>query len=231
MPVGLIVGTALPPDILEISDSIGTDYGETSSPIWDLELGKNAFKVINRHGNPPRIPPHMVNHRANIKALVDEGVTSVISICSSGALKEDLEVPSLAVPDDYIDLFSGATFHDRDIVHITPSLDRNLSGTLIDACKGSDLRVYPGGTYVQTRGPRLETRSEVSLISKWGDYVGMNLGPEATLANEAGISLASILTVDNYAHGIGEVPEYAKIKERSMSKWSVIEGILSSIEI
>jgi 5'-methylthioadenosine phosphorylase len=61
------------------------------------------------------------------------------------------------------------------------------------------------GTYVQTRGPRLESRSEIRWMAQIGDIVGMTIGSELSIASEIGIPFAAICTVDNYANGICDV--------------------------
>ena len=231
MTVGLIIGTAMPSDVLKGGKSMETIYGSASSPVRDMTIGDTDFSVINRHGIPPMIPPHSINHKANIHAMKIKKVDCLISVCSCGALHGDIEVPSFSIPDDYVDLFSGFTFHNEEIVHVTPVLNRKLSDSLAEACRKSGLVFRFGGTYVQTTGPRLETRAEISVLSKWGDYVGMNLGPEATLAIEAGIPVASLLTVDNYAHGISEPPDYEILRKNSMARWSKIKEILSLLDM
>jgi 5'-methylthioadenosine phosphorylase len=60
-----------------------------------------------------------------------------------------------------------------------------------------------GGVYVQTKGPRIETTSEVQALAGIADVVGMTLASEATLACELGMAFAALCTVDNYANGLG----------------------------
>jgi len=65
------------------------------------------------------------------------------------------------------------------------------------------LEVIPGGTYVCTNGPRLETAQEIRFISmSGGDMVGMTGMPEASLARELEICMALVCVVTNYAAGL-----------------------------
>ena len=92
----------------------------------------------------------------------------------------------------------------------------------------SDARM--GGVYVQTRGPRIETRAEVAVLSRIADIVGMTLASEATLACELGIEFAAICTVDNYANGLGtEVLSYEHILETSREFADRTARMLSTI--
>lgn len=85
------------------------------------------------------------------------------------------------------------------------------------------------GVYFQTTGPRLETPAEIKMFANFGDVVGMTLASETVLANEKGISLASICSVDNYGNGlIGEI-DYKKIKDSASYGIIVLEKILKRI--
>jgi len=59
-----------------------------------------------------------------------------------------------------------------------------------------------GGVYVQTHGPRFETKAEIRVLGQFADIVGMTMANEATLCCEAGIPVAALCTVDNYANGV-----------------------------
>jgi 5'-methylthioadenosine phosphorylase len=167
--------------------------------------------VIQRHGDPRNIPPHMVNHRANIFALEQAGARSMVGINSVGALRKDMPIPSIVIPDDFFDL-NPPTFFDSEIKHVVPGYSEMLRRKMLEAAKDLGLSVIDKGVYVQMKGPRLETKAEIRVISKWGDVVGMNSASEATLANELGCEFAAICSVDNYAHGLGDkAPDYREI--------------------
>ena len=230
MIVGLLAGSVISDRVNFGGDPVENDHGLTSSPILEMKRGVNRCLLIARHSMPPAIPPHRVNHRANIRALSDAGAEVIVSICSCGALRSDIEVPSFAVPGDYIDLFSIATFFDGSIEHATPGIDPDLRGAVLEAFGSAGISVTDGGIYIQTRGPRLETRAEVNVLAGWGDYVGMNMGPEATLSKELGIPFASILTVDNYANGIGEGDlDFRDILEGARSRWDELMNVIGMI--
>ena len=230
MRLGIIAGSVIAKEAFTENNYINTRWGRSSSGTMTTNLGGNECIFLARHGNPPDIPPHMINHRANVKVLEELNVDAVISVCSTGALRSNIEVPGFAVPSDYIDLFSSHTFHDNDIFHATPGLDRKIQKRLIEACGESGIDTLSNCIYVQTRGPRLETRAEVSLLSTWGDVVGMNMGPEATLCSELGMRAGSLLTVDNYANGIGDKkPDFNEILTSARSNWEAILEVLSNL--
>lgn len=230
MRVGLLIGTVLPENECEFPEPLDTVLGKTSSGIGQEFIGNNEFLIIARHGMPEHIPPHLVDHRSNIIALKQEKVDIAISVCSCGALHGDIEVPSLSIPGDYMDLYSGATFMDHGLNHVTPSLDERVISLLERSCNEIGSKVRKGDIYFQTRGPRLETRAEVRFLSAHADVVGMSLGPEATLCKEAGIPHGSLLTIDNYANGItDEKLHYRDISNSAKTNWRSIRSVLENI--
>ena len=180
--------------------------------LFEIETGFGPSEMIElegilflpRHGIKSKVPPHMINHQANFSILKEKGVTKVIGMNSVGSLRNDIPPPSILIPHDYINFWDIATFHDDRIVHTVPGLDEELRGILLTKAKEYNLEIVNRGIYIQTTGPRLETKAEISMIKNFGDVVGMTMANEATLAKEIGLAYASICSVDNYAHGIGE---------------------------
>ncbi|MEM2726970.1 MAG: MTAP family purine nucleoside phosphorylase [Archaeoglobaceae archaeon] len=209
---------------------------KTPFGIAEVDLGNlNGIEVavIQRHGRKKNKPPHLINHPANLYALKSLGVEKVIGLGSAGCLREDIEIPALIIPHDYIDLFSSTTVFNDTLVYITPGFDESLRRILIETAKKiSSLPVVDRGIYFQTRGPRLETRAEIAMIKNFADCVGMTAGSEATIAKELGLRYAVICTMDNYAHGIkGEEVDYEVIIRRAKENAKIcLEIVNKAIE-
>ena len=207
--VGIIGGSALG-DAFDLEEEqarfLVTPHGAPSDP---LRVGMHAgvqVAFLPRHGKDHRIPPHKLNHRANLWALKEIGATHVIGTSSTGSLKKAIRPGSFVVPDDFVGFWDIPTYYDDRVVHSTPSLDASLRAALSEAAKDAKAVVRDRGVYVQTTGPRLETRAEIAFFKSIGDVVGMTMASEATLASELGIPYASLCTVDNFAHGIVDEP-------------------------
>lgn len=196
------------------SSRVDTRYGSA-----DLQFGKLATRPViflPRHGMPAQAPPHMINYRANIQALIDTGATGVIAVTAVGSVDPTLNAPSLVVPDQIIDYTSGRphTFFDGEIHHIdfTFPYDRKLRDSLlraVAAAKSVDDRIdyRSTGTYGCTQGPRLETAAEIQRLQQDGCHiVGMTAMPEAVLARERDLPYAGISVVVNPGAGIGGNP-------------------------
>ena len=216
MPLGIIGGTSLfGSKFLEDAKEkeIETEYGT----VYLLFTVTHSHEVvfIPRHGKKENIPPHRINHKANIMAFKELNVEKIVGVTSVGSLKLDLKPRSIVVPHDYISLCYIPTFYDDEIVHVTPGLDEGLRRDIIKVATDLGVDLIERGVYFQTVGPRLETRAEINLIKNYADVVGMNMASEATLAKELELRYANISTVDNYAHGIiaEEELDYKKIVE------------------
>ncbi|MEW6007897.1 MAG: MTAP family purine nucleoside phosphorylase [bacterium] len=191
---------------------------------------KESFVFLPRHGKDKTIPPHIINHQANMLALKSLGVSQIIAINSVGSLKENITPDDFLVPDDYINLWDTRTFYDEKIVHILPELDETTRLLIIDKAKSCGINPIDKGVYVQTRGPRLETKAEIRFLKTLGDVVGMTMASEATIAKELDIPYASLCMVDNYCNGIKEEPlSFSLIKEAQRKKMGKLSIFLKKI--
>ncbi len=106
-PVGIIGGTGLTTlSGLEITGErvVDTPWGEPSSVLVDGLLGDQPVVFLSRHGNPHRIPPHQVNYRANLHALQQAGVRTVVGVNAVGGIHADMGPAHIVIPDQIIDL-------------------------------------------------------------------------------------------------------------------------------
>ena len=168
--------------------------------------GKREFLFLPRHGKDHSIPPHRINFRANLQALKEEGVERVIATSAVGSISRKLQVGELGLLDQFIDLSKRhLTFFDRRPVHVdmTHPYDPGLQTLILKAAAVLGMRLTTGLVYVSVDGPRYETPAEIRMFGLLGgDVVGMTGGPEAILANELGMSYASIVVATNWAAGM-----------------------------
>ena len=165
---------------------------------------------VARHGAGHSVPPHRINHRANIHALKDWGADAVLATTAVGSLRLDIAPGNFVVPDDLLDMTKGevVTFYDADVRHTDMSepynadVRRVLLSTMPD--KGTDgATVHASGTYVCLSGPRYETPAEIRLLAQWGGaVVGMTGAPEVVLCREAGLRYAAVSLATNYGCGL-----------------------------
>ena len=217
--LGIIGGTAL----LAVKFS-PLEKKTTATPFGRAKICIGLFTLILRHQH--NTPPHSINHKANLAACKILGVDRLILIGSTGSMKQAIRPGSLIIPDDYFCPWDIPTLHENDIRHIPPVVDEALRQEL--------QKIVPdalSGTCFQSRGPRFETRAEIACFASHTDIVGMTIASELTLANEFGIPVAALCTVDNYANGIGgaDVPNYSEIVAAVKQNGDRINNIITQI--
>jgi len=195
-----------------------------ATPFGSVELLFGDIVLLMRHQNG--LPPHRINYRANLAALALAGVDRIVAFGSSGSLQPEIAPGSIVIPTDYISVTDIPSIHDHATVHVSPKVSSDLGDTL--AWIVPEARY--GGVYVQTRGPRIETVSEVRALATIADIVGMTLASEATLACELGMEFCALCTVDNYANGLGtQEVSYEHILTSSRLNRERTDRILSAI--
>jgi purine nucleoside phosphorylase len=149
----------------------------------------------------------MVNYRANIAALRSLGVDGLVGVYAVGSITDFLKPGEVAVVGDFLDFASSSrssTLYDggeAEVRHVP--MDHPFDEALRASLLASDPSLKDGGVYVTTAGPRLETKAEIRALRALGaDYVGMTLGTEVVLSNEAGIPMAAVAYSINWAAGV-----------------------------
>jgi 5'-methylthioadenosine phosphorylase len=191
---------------------------------------RGDFVLINRHGYGFPVPPHAINHRANIRALADLGYQDVLSLNSVGSLQPDLPPGTLVSCSDYVGLQQGpATFFDTELKGGAPGIANNLIPLLVEKL-APEFKIHPGKVYVQMRGPRFETKAEVRIVQHWGDVIGMTAAHEADLCAEVGLRYNSLAIIDNYANGLeGTEIDFAKFKDLVKSNQQQVNRLFTRL--
>ncbi|RBW49993.1 S-methyl-5'-thioinosine phosphorylase [Marinobacter sp. F3R11] len=210
--VGIIGGTGLTTlSGLEVKGSreVDTPWGAPSSELIEGHLDGQPVVFLSRHGNPHRIPPHEVNYRANIKALYDAGVRTLVGVNAVGGIHSDMGPACVVIPEQIIDYTWGraSTFFEGDLESVTHidftwPYDQSARDILIGAATAHGVPFAGFGVYGATQGPRLETAAEIRRMERDGcDLVGMTGMPEAALAAELGMRYVCLGLVVNRAAG------------------------------
>lgn len=210
MKIAMIGGTGFGEALLPgTAETVTTEYGDAVLTRGDLGDGRELLFVA-RHGAGHRLPPHRINHRANIAALRDLGADAVFATAAVGSLRLEIAPGDCVILDDFLDFTKGepqTLFSEPgDVRHtdFAAPYDPYLREALL-ATAGAALapRVRSRGTYLCVSGPRYETPAEIRLFASWGaDVVGMTGAPEAILCREAGLRYAGVALATNYGTGL-----------------------------
>jgi 5'-methylthioinosine phosphorylase len=190
---------------------IQTPYAAEAVELALEHTASGAVWFLPRHGRHHTLAPHLINYRANLWALREAGVDTVIAVNAVGGINADMAPGALVLPAQLIDytwgrehtFFTGTHALDRHVDFTWP-YDREIAGLLRDTAAMLDLPVHQSAVYGCTQGPRLETAAEIRRLQRDGcDIVGMTGMPEAVLARELGIRYACVALVVNRAAGLG----------------------------
>jgi 5'-methylthioadenosine phosphorylase len=206
--IGIIGGSGLY-DIEGVEDrsevAIDTPFGPPSDTLVSGTLAGRRVFFLPRHGRGHRILPTELNHRANLWALRSLNVRWIIAVTAVGSLKEEYRPRDVVLPDQFFDRTSRRehhTFFGRGIVgHVAfaDPISAELRRLLREESLACGARVHDGGTYVNMDGPAFSTRAESRANRQLGfDVIGMTNLPEAKLAREAEIALATLAMITDY---------------------------------
>jgi purine nucleoside phosphorylase len=215
--VGIITGSgthALPGFEDGEPVSVTTPFGEAT-----LTRGTYAgvpIVHVSRHGSGHIRLSNHVNHRANVWALKELGVSAVIGCTACGAVDPTLPLGSLVVFDDLHFIANrlpdgslctffvepGDPLRGHWILHGGPySVD--LSAALVQAAADAGHVARDGGTYGHVDGPRFNPPAEIAQLAACGVVaVSQTAGPETVLCGELELPFALMGFVTDYANEV-----------------------------
>ena len=208
---------------------VETPFGSPSDALIGGTMHGRQIYFLPRHARGHRLLPHELNHRANIYALRSLNVRWIICVTAVGSLQEQYAPRDVVLPSQFYDRTSQRadhTFFGNGIAaHVTfaDPISANLRKILRAAATDAGVKVHDGGTYVNMDGPAFSTRAESELNRRHGfDVIGMTNLPEAKLAREAEIALATMAMITDY--------DCWKVEEEPVSAQTVFEHLLANAE-
>ncbi|MEM8954697.1 MAG: S-methyl-5'-thioadenosine phosphorylase [Verrucomicrobiota bacterium] len=209
---------------------VETPFGAPSDVLTGGNLGGRRVYFLPRHARGHRLLPTELNHRANLWALRSLGVRWVICVTAVGSLKAAYAPRDIVLPDQYFDRTSRReehTFFGGGIVaHVAfgDPVSGGMRAILAESAREVGATVHDGGTYVNMDGPAFSTRAESETNRKLGfDVIGMTNLPEAKLAREAEMALATLAMVTDY--------DCWHEQEEAVTAHAVIENVQANAEM
>jgi 5'-methylthioadenosine phosphorylase len=230
--IGIIGGSGLydVEQLLERREhKVDTPFGSPSDALIGGLIEDRQVYFLPRHARGHRILPHELNHRANIWALRSLGVRWIICVTAVGSLQEKYAPRDVLLPAQFYDrttFRAGHTFFGEGIaahVSFADPISTNLRNLIAASAESLGVRAHNGGTYVNMDGPAFSTRAESELNRRHGfDVIGMTNLPEAKLAREAEIALATMAMITDY--------DCWKVEEEPVSAQTVFGHLTANAE-
>jgi 5'-methylthioadenosine phosphorylase len=209
---------------------IDTPFGPPSDVLVGGQLGGRQIYFLPRHGRGHRLLPHELNHRANIYALRSLNVRWIIAVTAVGSLQEKYAPRDIVLPSQFYDRTSSRLTHtffgDGIAAHVSfaEPISTKLRTMLAESARTVGITAHNGGTYVNMDGPAFSTRAESELNRRHGfDVIGMTNLPEAKLAREAEIALATMAMITDY--------DCWKVDEEPVSAQTVFGHLTANAEM
>ena len=230
-PLGIVLGSGLGPFADEAADPVALSYSELKgfpTPSVEGHAGRlvvgaiEGKRVVLFQGRGHYYERGDANAmRVAIDTFKALGGKTLLLTNAAGGLRTEWAPPSLVAITDHIN-FSGTNplighaGADR-FVPLTRAYDPELLATLRRAASGASVDLHEG-VYMWFSGPSFETPAEIRAARILGaDLVGMSTVPEVVLARRAGLRVAAVSVVTNYAAGLSggdpsheETQEYAR---------------------
>ena len=203
---------------------VDTPWGPPSAPVAVAEVDGRAVAFLARHGVDHRLPPHAVDHRANLWALRAVGARAVVASFACGSLVAALGPGTLVAPDQLIDRTQGRaeTIHDTFAdgpahAAFSDPYDEGVRQAALAAARRLGEPVHDGGTVVVINGPRFATRAESRWYRSMGaDLINMTQYPEAAIARELGLAYAAVGMVTDYDTGLEDRPDVDAVTQEAV---------------
>ena len=208
---------------------VDTPFGPPSDALIGGRMHGRQIYFLPRHGRGHRLLPHELNHRANIYALRSLNVRWIICVTAVGSLQDQYDPRHFLLPSQFYDRTSQRAIHtffgEGIAAHVSfaDPISAGLRALLAQAAHEAGVTVHDGGTYVNMDGPAFSTRAESELNRRHGfDVIGMTNLPEAKLAREAEIALATIAMITDY--------DCWKVEEEPVSAQAVFGHLMANAE-
>jgi len=193
---------------VQVIGNFPTPYGNPSSPLYwmkyeDLSKETPEFLFLLRHGVGHTIPPHQINERANIFALMNQKVDIILNFTAVGAISNiptKFKAGDFAIITKVLDQTgprTGKTFFQDGWVGHCPTEKIScpyVQNVFVEACEELGFRYHLDKSCVTIEGPHYYNEAELRMTGGC-DLIGMTQIPFTKLAVESNTCILVIAIV------------------------------------
>ena len=214
--VAVVLGSGLGSFAADVKTIATIPYGELPG-FPQTTVGSHAGKLVLGHVGPTAVA--VLQGRAHyyergrtdemkgaIDTLAGLGCETLLQTNAAGSLRLDMPPGSAMAITDHIN-FTGVNplfgeSGDGRFVDMVDAYDPKLVAQILAAAKSANILCHDG-VYIWFSGPSFETPAEIRAARVLGaDAVGMSTVPETILARRAGLRVAALSLMTNYAAGL-----------------------------
>ena len=214
--VAVVLGSGLGGFAADVKTIATIPYGELQG-FPQATVGSHAGKLVLGHVGPTAVA--VLQGRAHyyergrademkgaIDTLAGLGCETLLQTNAAGSLRLDMPPGSAMAITDHIN-FTGVNplfgeSGDGRFVDMVDAYDPKLVAQMLAAAKSANILCHDG-VYIWFSGPSFETPAEIRAARVLGaDAVGMSTVPETILARRAGLRVAALSLMTNYAAGL-----------------------------
>lgn len=215
--VAVVLGSGLGSFAADVKTIASIAYGELDG-FPRTTVGSHAGKLVLGHVGPT--PVAVLQGRAHyyergcademkgaIDTLAGIGCETLLQTNAAGSLRLDMPPGSTMAITDHIN-FTGVNplfgeGGDGRFVDMVDAYDPKLVAQMLSVARMANILCHDG-VYIWFSGPSFETPAEIRAARTLGaDAVGMSTVPETILARRAGMRVAALSLMTNYAAGLG----------------------------
>lgn len=216
--VGLVLGSGLGDLADAIEDATTIGYGDLPGFPLPSVASHGGTLVL---GTLAGVPVACLRGRAHyyedgtpdvmktpVRTLRRAGCDILLLTNAAGSLREEAGPGSLMLIIDHIN-FSGThpligETGDERFIDMSEAYDPELRRRLLRVAEDRDITLHRG-VYMWFSGPSFETPAEIRAARVLGaDAIGMSTVPEVILARHAGLRVAAIANLTNFAAGLSD---------------------------
>ncbi len=214
--VAVVLGSGLGGFAADVKPVASIAYGDLPG-FPQTTVGSHAGKLVLGHVGPT--PVAVLQGRAHyyergrademkgaIDTLAGIGCETLLQTNAAGSLRLDMPPGSAMAITDHIN-FTGVNplfgeSGDGRFVDMVDAYDPKLVAQMLAVAKSANILCHDG-IYIWFSGPSFETPAEIHAARVLGaDAVGMSTVPETILARRAGLRVAALSLMTNYAAGL-----------------------------
>lgn len=244
--VGLILGSGLGELANEAEDGLTIPYEDIPGfPVSTVEghAGQLVYgtlgekKVLAMQGRFHYYEGYSMQEVTfPVRVMKDLGVESLLVTNAAGGVNTEFHPGDLMIISDHINFTGdnpllgpndsnlGARFTD-----MSQAYDKEYQNLIKETADSLSISVQEG-VYLGLSGPTYETPAEIRMIrTLGGDAVGMSTVPEVIVARHAGIRVAGISCITNYAAGMQETLNHEEVVETTERVKETFKSLVKAV--